>query len=236
MIRSARDAGSSLRLLVVAMVVAACSQAAAPGPEPALTVLEPASSTVAPSSTLAPVTSTPPPSTTTTLPPATTTTTLPEVLVHVFPLDPPEVGDYAPGGHSYQATDIFAPVGTRFVAVTSGVIQGVSRTDRWDPAMNDGATRGGLFVSLIGDDGFRYYGSHLSAVADGIEAGVPVAAGQLLGLVGVSGSARDTPPHLHFGISRPTELSDWEVRRGELDPVPLLDAWRAGDTSATPQL
>jgi murein DD-endopeptidase MepM/ murein hydrolase activator NlpD len=152
----------------------------------------------------------------------------------VFPLDPP--GSYSPGGHAYLATDIFAPIGTAFVAVTSGIIQGVSRLDRWDPEINDGASRGGLFVSLIGDDGVRYYGSHLSTVADGIEAGVRVEPGQLLGLVGVSGSARDTPPHLHFGISRPTPLDDWEVRRGEVDPITYLDAWLAGDTSATPQL
>ncbi|MDJ0498226.1 MAG: M23 family metallopeptidase [Acidimicrobiia bacterium] len=194
------------------------------------------SSTGAPTTAAPPTTTVAPSSTTTTAAPPTTTTTLPAVAVHVFPLDPPSVGDYSPGGHSYQATDIFAPVGTRFVAVTSGVVQGTSRSDTWDPEVNDGATRGGLFVSLIGDDGVRYYGSHLSAVADGIEAGVRVEAGQLLGLVGVSGSARDTPPHLHFGISRPTSLDDWEIRRGEIDPVPFLDAWRAGDTTATPEV
>ena len=156
--------------------------------------------------------------------------------MHVFPLDPPEVGSYQPGGHAYPATDILAPVGTRFVAVTSGVIQGVSRVDSWDPDVNDGSTRAGLFVSLIGDDGVRYYGSHLSGVADGIEAGVRVEAGRLLGFVGTSGNARDTSPHLHFGISRPTALDDWEVRRGEIDPVSFLDAWRAGDSEATPTL
>lgn len=184
----------------------------------------------------APLTTTLPPTTTMTTAPPATTTTLPAELIHVFPLDPPEAGSYSPGGHAYLATDIFAPTGTAFVAVTSGVIQGVSRTDKWDPDVNDGANRGGLFVSLLGDDGVRYYGSHLSAVAAGIEAGVRVEAGQLLGNVGVSGSARDTPPHLHFGISRPTPLDDWEVRRGEVDPVPFLDAWLAGDGTATPSL
>lgn len=154
----------------------------------------------------------------------------------MFPVDPPDADSYSPGGHAYPATDIFAPVGTAFVAVTSGVIQGVSRVDNWDPEVDDGATKAGLFVSLIGDDGFRYYGSHLSAVADGIEAGVRVEAGQLLGRVGLSGNAQGTPPHLHFGISRPTTLEDWEVRRGQVDPVPLLDAWLAGDTTATPVL
>jgi murein DD-endopeptidase MepM/ murein hydrolase activator NlpD len=193
------------------------------------------------STTTAPViltTTTLPPTTTTTTTaaPATATSTIPPEPVHVFPLDPPDAGSYSPGGHAYLATDIFAPTGAGFAAVTSGVVQGVSRTDFWDPDVNDGANRGGLFVSLIGDDGVRYYGSHLSAVTEGIDAGVRVEAGQLLGLVGISGSARDTPPHLHFGISRPTTLDDWEVRRGEVDPVPFLDAWLAGDTTATPTL
>jgi len=154
----------------------------------------------------------------------------------VFPISPADAASYSPGGHAYPATDLFAPEGTAFVAVTSGIIQGVSRTDTWDPEVDDGATKAGLFVALIGDDGVRYYGSHLSDVVDGIEAGVRVAAGDLLGYVGTSGNARGTPPHLHFGISRPTALEDWEIRRGEIDPVPFLDAWRAGDTTATPEL
>ena len=224
------------------LLVAGCGEtqpSPLPGEQPgANATTRPASG----STTQAPMATTLPPSSTAVVPSTTTTTiappttTLPAVAVHVFPLDPADVGDYSPGGHSYPATDIFAPIGTRFVAVTSGVVQGTSRSDAWDLDVNDGATRGGLFVSLIGDDGVRYYGSHLSAVADGIEAGVRVEAGQLLGLVGISGSARDTPPHLHFGISRPTALEDWEIRRGEIDPVPFLNAWRAGDTTATPEI
>ncbi len=157
-------------------------------------------------------------------------------LIHVFPIDPPTAGSYSSGGHAYPATDIFAPLGTAYVAVTSGVIEGVFLVDLWNPEVDDGATKGGLFVSLLGDDGVRYYGSHLSVVADGIEAGLRVQAGDLLGNVGVSGNASGTPPHVHFGISHPTWLEDWEVRRGEVDPMPFLDAWRAGDTTATPVL
>lgn len=48
-------------------------------------------------------------------------------FVHAFPLDPPTTGSYSAGGHSYPATDIFAPTGTRFVAVTSGVVEEVAR-------------------------------------------------------------------------------------------------------------
>lgn len=219
-----------IALLVVVVVPVACA-----GDAGSSSTTSPPIQTPAPPTPTATTTS---PTTTSTMAitTTTTTTTIPDVPIHVFPLDPPDVGTYSPGGHAYVATDIFAPIGTRFVAVTSGVIQGVTLVDEWDPDVNDGATRGGLSVALLGDDGVRYYGSHLSEVAEGIEAGVRVEPGQLLGLVGVTGSARDTPPHLHFGISRPTPFEDWQVRRGEIDPVPLLDAWRAADTSATPAL
>ncbi len=120
------------------------------------------------------------------------------------------------------------------MAVTNGVVDFVSDEDKWDPDVNDEAVAGGLCVAIIGDDGIRYYGSHLSAVADGIRRGVRVHAGQLLGLTGKSGNAANTSPHLHFGISHPTYPEDWQIRRGELDPYPYLVAWSRGD-DITPQ-
>lgn len=147
---------------------------------------------------------------------------------YVFPVQPPTAASYSQGHHDYPASDIFAPEGTAFVAVTSGTISEVSRTDKWKPDVDDPATRGGLFVSLVGADGVRYYGSHLASVANGIRSSVSVTAGQVLGTVGSSGNARGIAPHLHFGISNPTEPGDWEVRRGELDPFPYLEAWRRG--------
>jgi predicted deacylase len=137
--------------------------------------------------------------------------------------------------HDYPANDILCPVGTSFVAVTDGVIEEVSYEDRWDAATDDPAWRGGRFVSLIGDDGVRYYGSHLSAVAPGLSPGLRVPAGQLLGYVGTSGDAAGTAPHLHFGISHPTFPGDWSVRRGEIDPYPYLQAWQQGQ-NITPDL
>lgn len=151
-------------------------------------------------------------------------------FVYVFPLQPPEVCDYVPGvlAHGYPADDIFAPEGTGFVAVTSGVVDFVSTEDLWDPATDDPATRGGLAVAIIGDDGVRYYGSHLSEVDASILEGVRVDAGQLLGKVGNTGSARGKDTHLHFGISHPTYPEDWHARRGEVDPFPYLQAWEIG--------
>jgi murein DD-endopeptidase MepM/ murein hydrolase activator NlpD len=148
----------------------------------------------------------------------------------VFPLQPSKYVSYAEGvkGHGYPATDLFAKVGTKFVAVTDGVVDFVSFTDDWNPRKPDPAERSGLAVAIIGNDGLRYYGSHLSKVAEGILPGVRVTAGQLLGYVGASGDARGKDSHLHFGISHPTTPDDWLARRGELDPYSYLFAWEHG--------
>lgn len=151
-------------------------------------------------------------------------------FVYVFPVQPISKATYGEGvaGHGYPATDIFAPVGTRFVAVTAGVVNFVSGEDLWAPDNPDPAARGGLSVAIIGNDGIRYYGSHLSAIADGIYVGAPVLAGQVLGYVGASGDAEGTTSHLHFGISRPSTPDDWKSRRGQVNPFPYLNAWKDG--------
>ena len=135
---------------------------------------------------------------------------------------------YSKYHHDYPATDIQAKLGCPFVAPIGGVVQDVNLKDRWSGKTNLGKDRGGLSVSIIGDDGVRYYGSHLSKVEPGIEPGIRVEAGAKLGEVGSTGSARGTKPHLHFGISYPTSPGDWEIRRGVVWPWKYLDAWRAG--------
>ncbi len=107
--------------------------------------------------------------------------------------------------------------------------------DEWKPNNPDPAKRSGLAVAIIGDDGVRYFGSHLSRVAAGIVPGLRVEPGQLLGYVGSSGDARDRESHLHFGISHPTFPDDWKTRRGEVDPYDYLLAWKQGH-NFTPKL
>lgn len=135
---------------------------------------------------------------------------------------------YVRSHHDYPATDIQAKTGCKFVAAISGVIDEVSSVDKWSGKTDRPEQRGGRFVSLIGKDGVRYYGSHLSKVADGIEVGVNVSVGQILGYVGTSGDARGTASHVHYGISWPTPVSAWWVRRGEVYPWKYLDAWKVG--------
>ena len=56
------------------------------------------------------------------------------------------------------------------------------------------------------------------AVAPGIDVGVAVRAGQVIGFVGDSGNAETTEPHLHFEIRDPEGI--------HVDPHPsLIDAW-----------
>ena len=130
--------------------------------------------------------------------------------------------------HDYPASDIFTQKGCRFVAAVAGRVDEVSYVDRWSPSNDGGGVRGGRSVSIIGDDGVRYYGSHLLRIAAGISPGARVRAGQTLGLIDNSGDARYTPTHVHFGISWPTRPGVWWVRRGMVWPQRYLAAWRSG--------
>ncbi|MDG4778111.1 M23 family metallopeptidase [Micromonospora sp. WMMD961] len=148
-------------------------------------------------------------------------------LRHVFPVRADNV-DYHPTHGTYPATDLFADCGEPFVAVTDGTVLEVSRVDRYSKRGPQGPENGGLSVSLLGDDAVRYYGSHLSVVTSGVDAGVRVRAGQQLGKVGRTGNANNVC-HVHFGISPPCTGKDgWWIRRGVIWPARYLDSWRRG--------
>ena len=222
-------------LLVLPLLLVACNLGSvavpplalpSPTPPPSLTFSPvPPTITLTPSptdtSTLTATLTFTPTETFTSLPTATPTTT-PNLYSYVFPIQPPGLAAFSKGGHPYPATDIFAPIGTKFVAVTSGMVDQVSTVDTWNPATYVASTTGGLSVRILGDDGMHYYGAHLSAIAWGIRVGVWVPAGQLLGLVGNTGDARFTTPHVHFEVSIP------DPPFTKLDPLPLLTAWLAG--------
>ena len=141
---------------------------------------------------------------------------------------------YSKYHHDYPAADIFGKKGCAFVSPVAGVVDEVNSVDKWSGKTNLGADRGGLSISIIGDDGLRYYGSHLSKIEANIIPGYKVATGEKLGEIGSTGSARGTKPHLHFGISYPTEKGIWWVRRGvglekgKTSPWKYLQAWQVG--------
>ena len=142
---------------------------------------------------------------------------------------------YSKYHHDYPAADIFGKKGCAFVAPTAGVVDEVNAVDRWSGKTNLGPDRGGLSISIVGDDGVRYYGSHLSKIEAKIIPGYRVATGEKLGEIGSTGSARGTKAHLHFGISYPTEKGIWWIRRGvglekgKTSPWKYLQAWQAGN-------
>lgn len=164
-------------------------------------------------------------------------------LLAVHPIAPATVGSvepsrafpvvaqvsYTPYHHDYPAADVFARCGSRVVAPVDGTVLEVARTDRWNPATDRGADRGGRSFSIRGRDGVRYYGSHLRTVAPGLRPGVPVRAGDPVGRVGNSGDARGIACHLHFGISPVCRgTGDWRVRRGVVPPYRYLRSWQLG--------
>jgi murein DD-endopeptidase MepM/ murein hydrolase activator NlpD len=204
----------SVVVLVGAALLAACS---APPTSPPV-----ASSPVGPS----PVASSPAPPPSVAPSPAPAVSSAAPPLRFVFPVR--GKASYGTTHAGYPATDIFAGCGTPVVAVTSGRMLEVSRVDRYTATGPQGPDNGGRSVSLLGDDGVRYYGSHLLTVAPGIGAGVRVVAGQRLGAVGRTGHANGVC-HLHFGVSPPcARTGDWWIRRGVVWPAPFLDGWRAG--------
>ncbi len=158
---------------------------------------------------------------------ATTVSPAQAAPIYTFPVANCAV-NYARAHHDYAATDILAKAGCKFVAPINGIVDEVNRVDTWKSPPNLGITRGGLSVSIIGEDGVRYYGSHLRSIPENIQPGVAVMAGDVLGAIGSTGSARGTAPHLHFGISWPTPPDTWWVRRGEVLPWKYLDAWKKG--------
>jgi murein DD-endopeptidase MepM/ murein hydrolase activator NlpD len=112
-------------------------------------------------------------------------------------------GDIRDGGvRDHHGVDIFAPRGTPVLAATDGTAYRVETT-----------SRGGNVVWLRDPSGqTRTYYAHLDRqlVAEGSE----VRIGDTLGVVGNTGNARTTPPHLHFGI--------YVRRGGAVDPWPFL--------------
>lgn len=127
---------------------------------------------------------------------------------YVFPIAAP--AQYGPAHHDYPATDIFADQGAPVLACVRAEILRMSRTDRG---------KGGLSITLRGEDGWRYYYAHLDTIRADLRVGQVVEAGELLATNGKTGNARTTPPHLHLGISLTGSVA------GELSPYPYLQTW-----------
>lgn len=139
----------------------------------------------------------------------------PSTGAHVFPV----VGSYGFGGdgsrfgsprgdHTHQGQDVAAAEGTPVVSVSAGVVY-------WRAYQAGGA---GNYVVIHGSDGYDYAYMHLRE-GSVVKPGEDVSAGELIGHVGMTGSASGA--HLHF------EVWDgiWQGGGHPVDPLPLLRSW-----------
>ncbi|CAN5862263.1 hypothetical protein BH23ACT5_BH23ACT5_01910 [soil metagenome] len=120
----------------------------------------------------------------------------------VFPVAGPHLysdtwGEARSGGRTHEGTDIVADKGVPVVAAADGEVGWIGTTCCYIQIRHDGWET--WYIHLNNDtpgtdDGLGW------GIADGIEPGVRVVAGQLIGWVGDSGNAEDTDPHLHFEI------------------------------------
>lgn len=93
-------------------------------------------------------------------------------------------------GKSSGGSDIFAPEGTPVASMGSGVVTSVGT-----------GGLGGNAVTILGDDGRSYYYAHMRD-APSVREGQRLNPGAPLGVVGTTGNAAGTPPHLHIGIGK----------------------------------
>jgi murein DD-endopeptidase MepM/ murein hydrolase activator NlpD len=109
----------------------------------------------------------------------------------------------------HEGNDIFAAAGTPLVAVCDGSLNRVG-------TLPISGNRLWVKCSKTGDS---FFYAHLSAFATDTRNGLAVKAGQVIGFLGSTGDAEQTPPHLHF-----------EVHPGDghsVDPYPFLRAWES---------
>jgi len=91
------------------------------------------------------------------------------------------------GGRVHEGNDLFAPYGTVLVAIENGVV---------DKSSDVESGLGGITLWIRGDSGTRWYYAHDSRNL--VAKGTRVTAGQPVALLGNTGDARTTTPHLHF--------------------------------------
>lgn len=122
--------------------------------------------------------------------------------------------DDARGGRRHEAIDILAPTGTKVFAVDDGTVAKLFTSKP-----------GGLTVYQFDPQGrLAYYYAHLDRYAEGLKEGMALRRGDLVGYVGTSGNAGDTP-HLHFAVFRlGPERRWWEG--DPVNPYPALSRAR----------
>ncbi len=103
----------------------------------------------------------------------------------------------------HEGIDIFAARGTPVVAAEEGSVTRVGENNLGGKV---------IFMRVGGGRNISLYYAHLDSQL--VEVGARVKKGDTLGLIGNTGNARNTPPHLHFGIY---------TSGGAIDPLPFVN-------------
>lgn len=106
------------------------------------------------------------------------------------------------GIRQHEGIDLFSAFRTPVVAAAPGTVTRVNTNNLGGKV---------VFMRPEGKDYSLYY-AHLDTQM--VTTGQTVAIGDTLGLMGNTGNARTTPPHLHFGIY---------TSSGAIDPLPFID-------------
>jgi murein DD-endopeptidase MepM/ murein hydrolase activator NlpD len=107
----------------------------------------------------------------------------------------------------HEGVDLVAAPGTPILAAADGIVVGAEPKGRY-----------GNWLEIVHDGKLATVYGHLSAFAPGIEPGVRVEQGEVVGFTGMTG--RTTGPHLHFELlsnGRPTNpIGNPATKRGQL--------------------
>lgn len=109
---------------------------------------------------------------------------------------------------THVGVDIFGDYGTPLVAVADGRLYRVGTLKI-----------SGNRLWLRDRKGYRYFYAHLSDFAASAYNGAEVKAGEIIGFVGTTGDAEQTPPHVHFEIHMPNGAV--------VNPTPYVAKWQA---------
>lgn len=119
--------------------------------------------------------------------------------------------DEGRGERKHEAIDILAPRGTPVHAVDDGKLVKLFRS-----------IPGGLTVYQFDPTGnLAYYYAHLDSYAAGLQEGMELRRGDLVGYVGTSGNSDPAAPHLHFAVFRVGREQQW-WKGDPVNPYPAL--------------
>ena len=154
---------------------------------------------------------------------------MPEMVPPLENLGLHELGDsfaaMRMGRLRHNAIDIMRPLGDPLIAVVDGVVEKLYNS-----------RLGGITLYLLDKDKrFRFYYAHLDRYAEGIEEGMEIQKGDVLGYVGKTGNARWTDPHLHFQVMTTEATGSWWKAAAVLNPYPILRDVVKRQLAALPQ-